>query len=166
MLLLCASSSSLLTASLLCLFLGRVFRALRMFRVFLSCSSGLPISRSPLFRSGAVSGLLVLSAAGVPGSLFSLRCFAALSLFLSIPEIILDWMVSSSVLFGGVPPSPSVRRPSLGWPTRSISLLRLSFWSVLGGAALRVFLLSHLLVTSRLALSFCRRVPWTSLSCW
>ena len=136
MLLLCASSSSLLAASLLWLFLGHVFRALRMFRVFLSCSCGLPISRSPpCLGLELFLGFLSFRLLGFPvlSSPCGVSRFAALSLFLSIQEIILDWMVSASVLFGGVPPSPSVHRPSLGWPTRSISLLRLSFWSVLGG---------------------------------
>ena len=48
----------------------------------------------------------------------------------------------SSVFLGGVQPSPPVSRLSLGWPTRAISILRLSlFCSILGGSALRVFLL-------------------------
>ena len=47
------------------------------------------------------------------------------SLFLSVPRYLyLDG--SSSVLFGGVQLSPPVPRLSLGWPTRSISLLQLS----------------------------------------
>ena len=44
------------------------------------------------------------------GSRFSSPCgvsrFAALSLFLSVPGILMAWMVSSSVLFDGAPPSP------------------------------------------------------------
>ena len=54
------------------------------------------------------------------------------SLFLSVPRF-LCLGGSSSVLLGGVPPSPPVHRLSLGWPPRSISLLQLSLCSVLGG---------------------------------
>ena len=47
------------------------------------------------------------------------------SLFLSVPRFLyLDG--SSSVLLGGVQPSPPVPRLSLGWPTCSISILQLS----------------------------------------
>ena len=109
-------------------------------------------SVSDLFQSGAVSGLLVLSAAGVPGCLFPLRCFACRRV-VSVTicsRFLLVWIVLSSVLFSGVPPSPSVRWPSLGWPSPSLSSPSLSFWSVLGGAAVQVFLLSRLLVVSRM----------------
>ena len=133
-----------------------------MFRGFPSCFSGFRISRSPdLFRSGAVSGLLVLSAAGVPGSLFPLRCFAC-DHVVSVPicsKVSSGLDGSSSVLCGGVLPSPPVHRPSLGWPTRSISLLRLSLFGLFLGALLSEFSSFSTLVTSTLALSFCRRAP-------
>ena len=118
-------------------------------------------SVSDLFRSGAVSGLLVLSAAGVPGSLFSLRCFAC-DHVVSVPicsKVSSGLDGSSSVLCGGVPPSPPVHRPSLGWPTSSISLLRLSLFGLFLGALLYEFSSFSPLVTSTLALSFCRRAP-------
>ena len=73
-------------------------------------------SVSDLFRSGAVSGLLVLSAPGFPGSLFPLRCFAC-DHMVSVPicsKVSSGLDGSSSVLCGGVPPSPPVHRPSLG----------------------------------------------------
>ena len=131
-------------ASCLC-FLGRVFQALRMFRGFLLFFWPSYQSVYDLFQSGAVSGLLVLWLLGFPvlSSPCGVSRLTKLSLFLSVPRFLMDWKVSSSVLFGGVPLSPPVHRPSLGWPTRSISLLCLSlfFWSVLGGAALRIFLL-------------------------
>ena len=162
MLLLCASSYSLLAAWLLFLLLGTCFPgppyvpgfSLLFFWPWYQ-------SVSDLFRSGAVSGLLVLSAAGVPGSLFPLRCFAfdhVVSVpFCSKASSGLDG--SSSVLFGGVPPSPPVHRPSLGWPTRSISLLRLSLFGLFLGALLSEFSSFSSLVTSRLAFSFCTRAP-------
>ena len=49
---------------------------------------------------------------------------------------------SSSVVLVGIQPSPPVSRLSLGWPTRAISILRLSLFALfLGGSALHVFLL-------------------------
>ena len=90
-----------------------------------------------------VSGLLVHSVAGVLGYLFPLRCFAFTHVvFVPFSSQILYLDGSSSVFLGGVQPSPPVSRLSLGWPTRAISILRLSlFCSILGGSALRVFLL-------------------------
>ena len=73
---------------------------------------------------------------------------------------------SSSVFFGGVQPSPPVSRLSLGWPTRAISILQLSlFCSILGGSALRVFLL---LAFSPLGWLFILSpYPWsTRCFCW
>ena len=104
---------------------------------------------------------------GVLGYLFPLRCFAFTHV-VSVPFCtrILYLGGSSSVFLGGVQPSPPVSRLSLGWPTRAISILQLSlFCSVLGGSALRVFLLlafdplGWLLVLSP--------YPWSSHSfCW
>ena len=159
-LLLGASSYSLLAACLLFLFLGTCSRpsVVPGFSLLFSWPSYQPAS--DLFWSGAVSGLLVLSAAGVPGSLFPLRCFAFDHVvpvpFCSKVSSGLDG--SSSVLFGGVPPSPPVHRPSLGWPTRSISLLRLSLLVCSWGLCSPSFPPSRLW-SSRLALSFCRRAP-------
>ena len=116
---------------------------------------------SDLFRSGAVSRLLVLSAAGVPGSLFSLRCFTCDNV-VSVPicsKVSSGLDGSSSVLYGGVPPSPPVHRPSLGWPTHSISLLRLSLFGLFLGALLSEFSSFSPLVTFTLALSFCHCAP-------
>ena len=114
-----------------------------------------------------VSGLLVHSVAGVLGYLFPLRCFAFTHV-VSVPfcSQILYLDGSSSVFLGGVQPSPPVFRLSMGWPTHAISILRLSlFCSVLGGSALRVFLLlafdplGWLLVLSP--------YPWSTRSfCW
>ena len=169
MLLLCASSYSLLVACLLFLFLGTCFPGppyIPGFSLLFFWPSYQSVS--DLFRSGAVSGFLVLSAAGVPGSLFPLRCFA----FDHVVSVPICSKVSSgldgspSVLFGGVLPSPPVRRPSLGWPTRSISLVCLSLFGLFLGALLSEFSSFSPLVTSRLALSFCRRAPWSSLCCW
>ena len=130
-----------------------------MFRDFLSVFLAfVSVGLRPV-RSGAVSGLLVLSAAGVPGSLFPLRCFA-FDHVVSVPfcsKVSSGWDGSSSFLFGGVPPSPPVHRPSLGWPPRSISLLRLSLFGLFLGTLLSEFSSFSPLVTSRLALSFCRR---------
>ena len=136
---------------------------------FLSCPSGLPLRRSPACLSLELFlGLLsfrrlwfpVLSSLAV--SHFSPPC---LSSCLSQGFLWLGWLRPpySSVVICRL---PSVRRPSLGFgPNHSISFLRL-FLSVLGGAALRAFLLSRLLVSSRFALSFCRHVLWASLCCW
>ena len=107
MILLGSSSSSLLAACLLCLFLGGIFPALRMFRVF-SCSSGLPIRRSPAcFSLELFLGFLSFWLLGFPvlSSPCSVSRLAALSLFLSVPGILRAYVVSSSVLFGGAPPS-------------------------------------------------------------
>ena len=115
-------------------------------------------SVSDLFRSGAVSGLLVLSA---PGSLLPLRCFEC-DHVVCVPicsKVSSELDGSSSVLCGGVPPSPPVHRPSLGWPTRSISLLRLSLFGLFLGALLSEFSSFSPLVTFTLTLSFCRRAP-------
>ena len=114
-----------------------------------------------------VSGLLVHSVAGVLGYLFPLRCFAFTHV-VSAPfcSQILYLDGSSSVFLGGVQPSPPVSRLSLGWPTRAISILRLSlFCSVLGGSALRVFLL---LAFDPLGwLLFLSPYPWSTRSfCW
>ena len=113
-----------------------------------------------------VSGL-VHSVAGVLGYLFPLRCFAFTHV-VSVPfcSRILYLSGSSSVFLGGVQPSPPVSRLSLGWPIRAFLFLWLSlFCSVLGGSALRVFLLlafdplGWLLVLSP--------YPWSSHSfCW
>ena len=155
-------------ASCFC-FLGRVFQALRMFRGFLSCFSSLRISRSSTcFGLELFLGFLSFRLLGFPvlSSPCGVSRLTTLSLFLSVPRFLLDWMVTSSVLFGGVPPSPPVHRPSLGWPTRSISLLCLSLFGLFLGALLSEFSSFLPLVTSRLALSFCRRAPWSSLCCW
>ena len=91
--------------------------------------SGLRISRSPpCFGLERFLGFLSFRLLGFPvlSSPCGVSRLTTLSLFLSVPRFLLDWMVTSSVLFGGFPPSPPVHRPSLGWPTRSISLLRLS----------------------------------------
>ena len=90
-----------------------------------------------------VSGLLVLSAAGVPGYLFPLRCFAFTHV-VSVPFcsqiFVPGWFVLHPLRW--CPPSPPVHRFSLGWPPRSISLLQLSLLLCLwGGSGLRVFLL-------------------------
>ena len=167
MLLLCASSYSLLAACLLFLFLGTCFPGppyvTGFFLLFFWPSYQ---SVSDLFRSGAVSGLLVLSAAGVPGSLFPLRCFA-LDHVVSVP-------ICSKVSSGLDGSSSSVvfRRLllffGLLWIGRpflflfSVSL----FFGLFLGALLSEFSSSSPLVTSRLALSFCRRAPWSSLCCW
>ena len=90
-----------------------------------------------------VSGLLAHSIAGVLGYLFPLWCFAFTHV-VSVPfcSQILYLDGSSSVFLGGVQPSTPVSRLSLGWPTRAISILRLSlFCSVLEGSALRVLIL-------------------------
>ena len=94
-----------LTACLLFLFLGTAFPGTRYVpRFYLLFFWPWFQSVSVLFRSGVASGLLVLSAAGVPGSLFPLRCFA-FNHVVSVPfcsQISLDWMVrppSSSVVF-------------------------------------------------------------------
>ena len=114
-----------------------------------------------------VSGLLVHSVAGVLGYLFPLRCFAfthVVSVHFCSQILYLDG--SSSVFLGGVQPSPPVSRLSLGWPTRAISILRLSlFCSVLGGSALRVFLL---LAFDPLGWLFVLSpYPWSTRSfCW
>ena len=129
-------------ASCFC-FLGRV-PGPQLFRGFLSCFPGLSFSRSPTcfglelflgFLSSRLLGFPVLS------SPCGVSRLTTLSLFLSVPRFLLDWMDR--------PPSSSVvsRRPllflGLLWVGRpvlflfSVSL----FWPVLGGSALRVFLL-------------------------
>ena len=128
-------------------FLGRLFRQFSWFQGFLSYFSDLVFCRSQY--------------------LFPLRCFAFTHV-VSVPfcSQILYLVGSSSVFLGGVQPSPPVSRLSLGWPTRAISILRLSiFCSVLGGSALHVFLLlafdplGWLLVLSP--------YPWSTRSfCW
>ena len=101
----------------------------------------------------------------VTSSQCSVSRFLTWFLFLSVTRFLyVDGL--SSVLLGGVQPSSPVPWLSLGWPTRSISLLQLSlFCSVLGGSALHVFLfltfgpLGWLLVLSP--------YPWSSRSfCW
>ena len=92
--------------------------------------------------------------------------FAALSLFLSVPGIFVAWLVESSVPFGGAPPSPCCSSAFSWLWSDPFSFSSPSLWSVLGGAALCAFLLFRLLVSSRLALLFCRHVLWASLFCW
>ena len=78
-----------------------------MLRVF-SCSSGLLIRRSPsCLHLELCLGLLSFRLLWFPvlSSPCGVSRFAALSLFLSVPGILLAWMASSSVLFSGVPPS-------------------------------------------------------------
>ena len=114
-----------------------------------------------------VSGLLVHSIAGVLSYLFPLRCFAFTHV-VSVPfcSQILYLDGSPSVFLGGVQPSPPVSRLSLGWPTRAISILRLSlFCSVLGGSALRIFLL--LAFDPLGGLLILSPYPWSTRSfCW
>ena len=169
MLLLCVSSSSLLAACLLCLFLGTCFPGPPYVPGFLSCFSGLRISRSPpCLGLELFLGFLSFRLLGFPvlSSPCDVSRFTTLSLFLSVPRFILSWMVSYSVQFGGVPPSPPVHRPSLVWPTRSISLLRFSLFGLFLGALLSEFssfvAFGHL-SASPFVLSPC---PWSSLCCW
>ena len=142
MLLLCASSYSLLASCLLFLFLGTCFPGPPYVPGFSLLFSGLRISWSPTcFGLELFLGFLSFRLLGFPvlSSPCGVSRLTTLSLFLSVPRFLLDWMVSSSVLFGGVPPSPPVHRPSLGWPTRSISLLRLSLFGLFLGALLSEF---------------------------
>ena len=102
---------------------------------------------SALFRSGAVSGLLVLSAAGVPDSLFPLWCFTFRHV-VSVPICSkvyseLDGIVLRPLRWCSAVSSCSLAFSGLADPFY-FSTPSLSFWSVLGGAALRVFLLSRL----------------------
>ena len=155
-------------ASCVC-FLGRVFQAVSMFGVFLSRSSSLPLSRSPTsFGLGLFLGFLSFD---YWGSRFSLPLVVFRVSLCCLCSVLLhgffwiEWFRSPSSSVG-------FRRlllfVGLLWVGRPVLCLFsvFLFWSVLGGAALRVFLLSRLLVNSQLALSFCRCVPWTSLYCW
>ena len=119
-------------------------------------------SVSALFRSGAVSGLLVLSAAGVPGSLFPLRCFAFRHV-VSVPICSkvyseLDGFVLRPLRWCSAVSSCSSAFSGLADPFY-FSSPSLSFWSVLGGRCSPSFPPFSPLVTSRLALSFCHRAP-------
>ena len=84
-----------------------------------------------------VSGLLVLSAAGVLGYLFPLRCFVFTHV-VSVPFcsqiFVPGWFVLRPLRW--CPPSPPVHRLSVGWPPRSISLLQLSLLLCPWGALL------------------------------
>ena len=84
--------------------------------------------------------------------------FAALSLFLSVLGIFVAWLVSPSVLFGAALPSPYCLSAFSWLWSDPFSFSSPSLRSVLGGAALRAFLLFHLLVSSRLTLLFCRPI--------
>ena len=119
--------------------MGRLFRQFSWFQGFLSYFPALGFCRS---RSclGLVWFLVFLSIPLLGFSVTSSRCgvshLLTWSLFLSVPRFLyLDG--SSSVLLGGVQPSPHVPRFSRGWPTRAISILRLSLFC----SALRVLLL-------------------------
>ena len=125
-------------------------------------------SVSTLFRSGAVSGLLVLSAAGDPGSLFPLRCFA-FNHVVSVPICSkvssgLDGYVLRPLRWFSAVSSCSSAFSGLADPFY-FSSPSLSFGLFLG-ALLSEFSSFSPLVTSRLALSFCRRATWSSLCCW
>ena len=147
-----ASSSSPLAACPLCLFLGGFFQALRLLRVFaLVLQAFLSVGLQPVSVWSCFLGLLSFRQRWFP--VLSYPCgvsrFAALSLFLSVPGILVAWLVASSLPFGGAPPSPfcslafswlwsdpfSFSSPSL----RSVLVALLSalssffaFWSPLG----------------------------------
>ena len=104
-----ASSSSPLMACPLCRFLRGFSRPSVCYGFSLLFFWPSYPSVSGLFKSGAVSGPLVLSAAVVPGSLIPLRCLTFCRL-VSVPvcprdSYGLDGFVLRSVLFGGAPPS-------------------------------------------------------------
>ena len=132
-----------------------------MFWGFLSCFSGLSISRSPTcFGLELFLGFLSFRLLGFPvlSSPCGVSRLTTLSLFLSVPRFLLDWMVS--------PPSSSVvfRRLllfiGLLWDGRpvlflfSVSLFLVCSWGLCSPS----FPPSRLW-SSRLALSFCRRAP-------
>ena len=126
----------------------------------------LSVSLHPVLVWSCFLGLLSFWSAVVPGSLIPLRC-------LPFRRLVTGPVWSQGFLYlstlGPQYPSvvlrrlPSVRRSSLGYgPTRFLSLLRL-FGPFLG-VLLSRFPPFRLLVSSRLALSVCRRVLWASLS--
>ena len=157
----CASSYSLLAACLLFLFLGPCFPGPQSVPGFSLLFSSLSISRSPTcFGLELFLDFLSFRLLGFPVLSPPLQCFA-FDHGVSVPfysKVSYGLDGSSSVLFGGVPPSPPVHRPSLGWPTRSISFLRLSLFGLFLEALLSEFS-SFSPRSSRLALSFCRRAP-------
>ena len=132
-----------------------------MFRGFLSCFSGLSIGRSPTcFGLELFLGFLSFRLLGFP--VLSSPCgvlrLTTLSLFLSVPRFLLDWMVrppSSSVMFRRL-----LLFIGLLWVGRpvlflfSVSLFLVCSWGLCSPS----FPPSRLW-SSRLALSFCRRVP-------
>ena len=141
LLLLCASSSSLLAACLWFLFLRTAFPGPQYVPRFSLLISGLSFSRSPswfglelllVFLSFPLLGFPVLS------SPCGVSFLATWSLFLSVHRFLwIGWFVLSPLRW--FPPSPPVPRPSLGWPIRSLSLLRLSLFGLFLGTLLFEF---------------------------
>ena len=133
-----------------------------MFRGFPSCFSGFCISRSPTcFGLELFLGFLSFRLLGFPvlSSPCGVSRVTSLSQFLYVPRFLLDWMVR--------PPSSAVvfNRLLLFIGLLYFSSPSLSFWSVLKGVALQVFLLlafGHL-YASPFILSPC---PWSSLCFW
>ena len=150
-------------------FLGFFFQALRMLRVFsLVLQAFLSVGLPPVSVWSCFLGLLSFRQLWLPvlSSPCGVSRFAALSLFLSVTGILVAWLVEPSVPFGGAPPS-SFCSSAFSWLwSDPFSFSSPSLRSILGGAALHAFLLFRLLVTSRLALSFCRHVLWASLFYW
>ena len=168
LLLLWGASSYSLSRLVSCFcFLGRLFRQFSWFQGFLSYFSDLVFCRSQSCL-GLQWFLVFLSIPLLGFSVTSSHCGVSHLLTWSVHfcSQILYQDGSSSVFLGGVQPSPPVSRLSLGWPTRAISILRLSlFCSVLGGSALRVFLL---LAFDPLGWLFVLSpYPWSTRSfCW
>ena len=132
-----------------------------MFRGFLSYFSGLSISRSPsCFGLELLLDFLSFRLLGFPvlSSPCGVSRLTTLSLFLSVPRFLMDWMVrppSSSVVFRRL-----LLFISLLWVGRpvlflfSVSLFLVCSWGLCSPS----FPLSRLW-SSRLALSFCRCAP-------